>query len=255
MGGAGMAGDSTGLVSEPCPASAVFCDNFEDGTAGAALGGPWSRSIRGNGSITVDTTHAVSGSNAVLVSIPGGTAYERAYMGLADNSDAFPAVATEMFGRAMMWLDATPDGTVHWTFIEADGDSGDGTGERLYRYGGQQQGGAGLMANYETRGAATDCWDHSAATMPTQQWACVEWRFAVETNEMEFWLDGVNLEDMHVTQEGEGCIGADLQNQWLAPPAFTQLYLGWERYQDAGNDRNLWIDDVVLSTERVGCAQ
>jgi hypothetical protein len=52
-----------------------------------------------------------------------------------------------------------------------------------------------------------------------------------------------------------GCIGDDLNGQWLAPPAFQSLYLGWERYQAAGNDRNLWVDDVVVSAERVGCPE
>lgn len=256
-GSSGMAGSMTaGMGSEPCPASAVFCENFDDDAVGVAPGAPWSLSINGNGSITVDTTHAVGGGNAALVSIPGGSDFQRAYMGLDGNSDAFPAVATEMFGRAMMWLNATPDGDVHWTFIQGQGASGENDGtNRLYRYGGQHQEGAGLMANYETTGISTDCWEHSTATMPTEQWACVEWRFATATNEMELWLDGVNIEDIHVTQRGEGCVGQDLQGDWLAPPAFEQLFLGWERYQTAGNDRNLWIDDIALSTERIGCAQ
>ena len=41
--------------------------------------------------------------------------------------------------------------------------------------------------------------------------------------------------------------------QWLAPPAFTTLHLGWESYQTSSNDRNLWVDDVAVATERVGC--
>lgn len=252
---AGLPGD--GSLAEACPASAVFCADFEGDTAGSFPGAPWEQSVNGNGNIAVDTTRATSGDNAVLVSVPGtnagGNNYERAFLQLRD--EIFPTVATEMYGRAMMWLDETPNGTVHWTFIQADGPSGNGH-DRMYRYGGQQQGGAGLMANYETNsGVATDCWDHSAEVMPTQQWACVEWRFVVASNEMEFWLNGTNLEDMHITDEGEGCLGQDLQEQWLAPPAFQTVSLGWERYQDAGNDRNLWLDDIVISTERIGCAQ
>ena len=111
------------------------------------------------------------------------------------------------------------------------------------------------MANYETTNISTDCWQHSATTMPTRRWACVEWHFDGAQNEMEMWLDGRALEDIHVIGSGEGCLGNDLDGQWLAPPAFQSLYLGWERYQQAGNDRNLWVDDVVVSTERIGCPQ
>ena len=45
----------------------------------------------------------------------------------------------------------------------------------------------------------------------------------------------------------------EMGGQWLAPPAFTTLHLGWERYQQPTNAQNLWVDDVVVSTERVGC--
>ena len=31
------------------------------------------------------------------------------------------------------------------------------------------------------------------------------------------------------------------------------LYIGFERYADSANDQNLWIDDVVLSKQRIGC--
>lgn len=257
-GVATSAPDAETASSQVCPDSAVFCENFESSMVGGTPAPPWALSIGGSNasSIAVDATRATSGSNAVLVSVPGtasgGNAYERAYLQLTEQ--IFPAVATEMFGRVMMWLDETPNGTVHWTFIQGEGPS-DGH-DRLYRYGGQQQGGSGLMANFETNsGVSTDCYDHSATTMPTEQWTCVEWRFAVATNEMELWLNGVNIEDIHITGQGEGCLGQDLQEQWLAPPAFQTLSLGWERYQSAPNDRNLWLDDIVVSTERIGCAQ
>ena len=115
------------------------------------------------------------------------------------------------------------------------------------------------MANFETTdtGPATDCYDHSATVVPTQQWACVEWHFSVATNEMEYWLNGTALEDIHVvgrpTGDDVGCGGQGLNGDWLAPPAFDNLYLGWEHYQAAPMDINLWVDAVAISTERVGC--
>jgi hypothetical protein len=118
-----------------------------------------------------------------------------------------------------------------------------------YRYGGQWQG--RLMANYETWGAATDCWDHSETAMPTGQWSCMEWRFDGPNNEMQFWLDGQEITDMHVTDQGEGCGGHDLGDQWLAP-TFERMSLGWESYQP-DDAREAWIDDVILDDEPVGC--
>jgi hypothetical protein len=108
------------------------------------------------------------------------------------------------------------------------------------------------MANFETEGVSTDCWDHSDTVMPTQSWACIEWRFVVASDEMQLWLDGVEIEDIHVMGSGEGCGGQDLNGLWPAPRAFDRLRLGWERYQES-DERNVWIDDIVVSTERIGC--
>jgi len=31
------------------------------------------------------------------------------------------------------------------------------------------------------------------------------------------------------------------------------LYLGWEHYQQTANPIDLWVDDVAVGTERLGC--
>jgi len=31
--------------------------------------------------------------------------------------------------------------------------------------------------------------------------------------------------------------------------------MGFERHGDTLNDQNLWMDDVALSTQRIGCPQ
>jgi hypothetical protein len=261
-GGADGAAGSASLpmpppLASPCPAAALLCDDFEDDALGQFPGAPWQNQTGSGASVRVDGMQAFSGTRAVHVSSPAG-AYRRGYFSLQNGSSIFPGAAREMFGREMLWLDATPNATVHWTIIQAEGRAANGTHDAYYRYGGQQQGGAGLMANYETNmGVSTDCYSHSATRMPTQAWTCVEWRFSVATNELQMWLDGRELADLHVVDRpstaGSGCLGNSVNGQWLAPPAFTTLHLGWEQYQQHSNDTNLWVDDVVISTERVGC--
>ena len=242
-----------------CPPNALFCDDFEDDLSGAFPAAPWQDDTGSGASVVVDGLQAFSGNQAVHVNAPPNQAYRRGFFSLEQgSSDVFPAASHAMFGRAMMFLDATPNAAVHWTIIQADGRAAAGTHDAYYRYGGQQQGGAGLMANYETNsGVSTDCYSHSAARMPVQRWACVEWHFDTDRNEMQLWLDGNELTDMHVvdrpTTPGSGCLGNATGGQWLAPPEFTGLRLGWENYQVSSNDRNLWIDDVAIATERVGC--
>jgi hypothetical protein len=241
-----------------CPPNALFCDDFEDDAAGQFPGAPWQNQTGSGATVRVDGLQAFSGDQAAHVNAPPNGAYRRGYFSLGQQSGIFPAASREMFGRAMMFLDATPNAVVHWTIIQAEGRAADGTHDAYYRYGGQQQGGAGLMANYETNmGVSTDCYSHSSTRMPVQRWACVEWHFDAQNNEMQLWLDGTEITDMHVvdrpTSAGAGCLGNDVGGEWLAPPAFTTLHLGWESYQTSSNDRNLWVDDVAIATERVGC--
>jgi polysaccharide lyase-like protein len=242
-------------VAIACPESALFCDDFEDAALGA-VAAPWEQSVN-QATVNVDEVQAYSGTKAVHVNAPQAGTYHRGYISLDDGSNAgiFPAVAQEMYGRAMMYLPVLPNADVHWTFIQGEGAAaGEPAHNALYRYGGQHQNGAQLMANYETtNGVATDCWDHSATLLPVAAWTCVEWRFSVATNEMQFWMNGTELTDIHVTGAGEGCGGNALEGQWTAPPAFQTLYLGWEHYQQTQNPIDLWVDDVAVGTERLGC--
>ena len=248
-GTGGSAGASSGSVA--CPTGALFCADFEEDALGQPPAAPWAASTNA-GTVAVDATHAFSGSHAVLATAPNGPTYRRAFIGLGNNSPIFPGAATEMYGRAMIWLEAAPT-EVHWTMIQAQGPAADGTHNAEYRYGGQHGTGR-LMANYETNNnVRTDCYDHSATVVPTGRWACAEWRFAVASNEMQFWLDGSEVDDIHVTDRGEGCGGNDLNGQWLAPPAFNTLFLGWEHYQAWNGDIRIWLDAVAVSTERIGC--
>jgi hypothetical protein len=253
-GSAGAGGGSGGAGVALCPEGSLFCESFEDAAVGA-LAAPWRTSAQ-NATVNVDELQAFSGSKAAHVNAPQAGTYHRGYFALDQGSSAgiFPAVATEMYGRAMVYLPVLPNADVHWTFIQGEGRAADGTHNALYRYGGQHQNGAQLMANYETTmPVRSDCWDHSATLLPVAQWACVEWRFVVASNEMQFWLNGTELADIHVTGMGEGCVANDLGGQWTAPPAFQTLYLGWEHYQQTMNPIDLWMDDIVVATERVGC--
>ena len=251
--------------ANPC-APALFCDDFEDDAVGVAPAAPWRDETGPSGAtVRVDTVHAHSGKQAVHVFAPKGASYRRGYFAIHE-PPVFPAASQEMYGRAMVWLDqapVTPQGQhdVHWTLFQGEGRSKDDRFNSIYRFGGQHQGGLGLMANFETTPPVkSDCWQHSATQLPVQQWACVEWHFVVASNEMEYWLDGTELKDLHVTDHaqapGSGCLSSEeLGGKWLAPPAFQSLYMGWERYQEPTNDQNVWFDDVVVSLSRVGCPE
>jgi hypothetical protein len=79
----------------------------------------------------------------------------------------------------------------------------------------------------------------------------VEWEFDGPNATLRMWLDGTALDDLTVVGKGQGCVSQDASYTWTAPD-FSELEIGWESYQNDAA-RTLYIDDVVVSTKRIGC--
>ncbi len=233
-------------AGDPCAGRRV-CDSFEGDAVGAAPGAPFSAKPNA-GTVVVSDARAHSGAH----SVKGSTSSAQYQSALFDTKGAplFPLPSNELYGRMMVWLENPAADGVHWTMLNAAGPVPGHAGVTAYvRYGGQLAG--KLMANYDTSGASTDCWQHSATVMPIGKWVCFAWRFHGATNEMELWMDGKELTDLHVSGSGQGCIGNGLGGQWLAP-TYESASLGWESYQqDVGH--TMYVDDVVLDVAPVGC--
>jgi hypothetical protein len=133
-----------------------------------------------------------------------------------------------------------------------------------YRLGGQHPvtGGSQLMANYETpdsysgNGPSSDCWHHAdRVVLPVGRWSCVEWSYDGPNNAITMWLDGtqvISVRGAGDPSRGDGCgNGQPATFPWTAP-TFDTVRFGWESYQTDGA-RALWLDDVVISSARVGC--
>ena len=238
-----------------------FTDNFESHAAGQLPGAPWKEETYKSGAIiTVDSQRAFSGSQALHIHNPRGAKYRRGYVAI-HLGGPLPVLQPGMYGRVMVWLDAAPEALpgappVQWTLLQGEGRDAADRYNSIYRIAFQERGGLQLMANFETTPpVTTDCKLQTKFELPVRKWACVEWRFDAATNEMQIWMQGKPA--IHIVRgrpdSGAACKGDDLGGEWRAPPKFNSFYLGFERYADSVNDQDLWIDDVVLSTERVGC--
>ncbi len=239
----------------------LFSDGFENHATGQLPGAPWKEETYKSGAvIVVDHVRAFSGTQALHVFTPRGAKYRRGYVAI-HLGKPLPQLQSGMYGRAMVWLDEHPIGRsksqadVHWTLLQGEGRSADDRYNAIYRLGLERAQGRQLMANYETTPPLrTDCKQRSQRKLPERRWACVEWHMEVASHEMEFWLDGKPV--THVAARStvaDACRGNDLSGEWMAPPRFDSLYIGFERYEDSVNDQNLWIDDIALSKARIGC--
>lgn len=165
-----------GLLSTLCPAGSAFCEDFEDDVLDAAPQGPWQDATNG-ATARVNASRAFGGDRALRVTVPSGPPPHRGYVALQQGS--FTAANREMYGRVMVWLEATPappsaGSSLHWTLLQGEGRAATNNYNAIYRFGGERQGGAGLMTNYETTPdgnppVRSDCYQHSASSMPVQR--------------------------------------------------------------------------------------
>jgi hypothetical protein len=262
-GGASNGGaDADGGAADPCKA-ARFCETFETYPTGKPPAGGWKAQTNLGAISVVDTEH-FGGGKSVKFTTQSASGGKTAYIRL-DVASVFPAPGNMYFGRMMARLESAPEQSVHWTFIQSGGLIEGQNYHALYRYGGQQPikngttfVGTQLMANYETpdsyggTGPSSDCWNHSnAKVMPVAKWTCIEWQFDGPNDTMRFWLDDAAIDTLTVQGKGQGCVHQDKTFEWKAP-RFDNVQLGWESYQQ-DTERTLYIDDVVISTTRVGC--
>lgn len=246
-GATGSAGGSAlGGGSGSTCAGALICDDFESYTG--KPGAPWTVSIN-NGAVAIDTTKFRSGKQSVKFSTTGVNTYQRAYIGL--EGAPFPVANNAFYGRMMIFATSAANDGVHWTMIQAEGPvAAQGITNAQVRYGGQQM--KSLMANYDSTGKKSDCWQHSATKMPEGQWACMQWYFDGKTNTQKFWLNGKAIDDLTVMDEGSGCVNNETNGKWYFPQDFAKAYVGWESYQK-DDAREVWIDDVALGSQPIDC--
>lgn len=274
--GAMNAAGSAGTMAEtdpvppgnPCD-TALLCDDFE--SYDSAPNGKWTLRTTAGATAAIDTTLHASGSKSVKVTTPASSS-ATAMLRMQDPS-VFPVPGNVVYGRMLYYVESVPMQSVHWTLVAGQGLVPGQTYHAVYRYGGQApiiQGstfaGSEMMANYDTPDwysdkstPGSDCWHHAnGRVIPVGKWTCVEWKFDGANNGMKLWLDGLAAPDLTITghgdgNNGDGCVNANNNIPWAAP-TFTSFDLGWESYQ-TDDARTAYVDDVAISTTRIGCPQ
>lgn len=225
-----------------------LCDDFEGATAGSAPdAAKWTVAFpncKGTGTVAVDGSKGHSGSKSVKVSGKGGYC-NHVFIG---NSAAIGAVGKVVYARFFVQLE-TALGGGHTTFL-AMKDTNDAGGKDL-RMGGQSE---ILMYNRESDDATLPSLSPAgiakSVKLPPNKWSCVEFMVDQGAGLLQTWVDGTAVEGLQVDAKPT----PDVDQQWLNKswkPSLTDFRLGWESY--AGQDMNLWFDDVAIGPQRIGC--
>ncbi len=254
-GGAGARDLSTDKTlflgaSRCAQANVQLCEDFESGTLDTAT---WT--TIGGAKPVIDGLQKARGSMALHLTVAGGG------QSAIRESKTFPAPNNTYYGRMFVYFGSLPNtagglGYSHWTVIAATGTGV--TGE--IRVSGQLQGGTNLWGvGTDSTGSAngTGDWTNSdkdpngkPMAVPTGQWLCIEWLHKGDTNETRFWWDGVEHPSLHTTPTTPH--GGNPGVQYILPQ-FKQVWLGWQEYQATSEKFELWIDEIAIDKDRIGC--
>jgi hypothetical protein len=246
-GGAGLdAGPGRAEAGMPGVCPFQLCEGFEAVADGA---GPdpavWTRAIYGGGTLEVVSGMARGGSKSLHIRTPAGPS--ETYLKV---TKIFPAMGNAFYGRLFFNFDKKPAQFVHWNVVEG---RGTGNGNKV-RYGGIANMGLGnwFLFNVQSPGPEYGIDDNATPPVPPRTWICMEWMWNGAASEARLWWDGTERPKMHVTPTTVGEGGTTLTPQYLMPQ-FRELYIGWAIYQNIAAGYEVWLDDIALDGQKIGC--
>jgi hypothetical protein len=230
------------FVGPGCDGSAFFCEDFEGLALGAVQANADFTPSTANGTLSIDSAIA-RGQRSLHVQTQGNGRAAIQLNGFTPPNNSFFA---RMYVQAQAFPTA-PD-YAHFTLVEATG-----TGAGLIRpIGGQFIPGMGTLWGAGSDAGPTGDWTNWRASAPTVagRFLCIEWEMNSADNNINVWIDSQAKTELSVSTRSHGGSAAD-----FVFPRFNNLWIGWQLYQGGStpNQFNLWFDDIVFSTRRVGC--
>jgi hypothetical protein len=243
-GGSGAgAGGSSGGAATGCGAKAIFCEDFETYASGKAQKTERWEPVTDTGTVAIDGTHARGSKALHLTSIGNG----KAYIALA----SFAPPNNSFFARMYAWVEAFPTAPnyAHYTMVEATGTMPG----QIRPIGGQYIQGQGNFWGAGSDGGPTGDWTNWKTSAPAEsgKWLCIEFQLAAADNNINVWIDGVAKTDLSVSTKNHGGQAVD-----FVFPTFNKIWFGWWLYHanPTPNQFEIWLDDIGISSERLGCA-
>jgi hypothetical protein len=202
----------------------VLCNGFEPPSLMAPC-----FAVENSATVTIDTAQVARGSGSLHIQtqpVDGATVAQ----GEATETDVVPAPS--FFLRAFVFLPSLPPYFMRIFGLLQAGPPN--IGPQLY-----------VDATGHVAISPTDrVFMTSTTTVATGRWICLEWEVQVSSaGESRTWLDGVELTDLHYFGNtdlsptvGRISMGAAFFGRTFAIPGYE-----------------LWLDDVAVGTDRVGC--
>ncbi len=194
---------------------------------------PWSAEVNGEGTVTIDDSVAHEGSRSAKVFGNGFSTFL-----VFHDAALLPPASKRLYVRAYVRF-AEPMTGGHNTFIIADLAAAPGTGN-AFRLG-EMNSMLMYTVSGDTHGAlANENYYNDmlpGAAVVAGEFGCIEFVLDSAGPEIEVWLEGDEIPDLHHTD-------------WPLDD-YDALRFGFEKY--AGPVREIWYDDIAIGTEPIGC--
>jgi hypothetical protein len=234
-------------TSAACKTSGTeLCDDFESGTIDPKV---WTTHTTSGATLTVDAAHVHSGAHALHVKLVAGAQQT------AQIADAmtFPAKNNTFYTRAYFYfspdLPADMMGGYHMAYLLATGNNDLGFVEAGLGSAGNKQ----VLGYSEYYGDGPDVHAHgptftefgpdSSTKLVPKTWLCLELMQGGDatTTHRRIWVDGTELLEQV----------SDYSDR--KPPQFSLMSIGVLQYHATPLLTDVWIDDVRVSSARIGC--
>jgi hypothetical protein len=237
-------------ASRCAEAHVQLCEDFESGTLDTST---WT--TLGGTKPVIDDLQKARGSKALHFTVIGNG------QSAIRESKTFPAPNNTYYGRVFVYFGSLPTAMTgftysHWTMIAATGSQVSGE----IRVSGQMQNGMsywGVGTDNRVDANGTGDWTNSdkdpngkPAPVPTGRWLCIEWMHKGDTNETRFWWDGVEHPSLYTMPSTPH--GGNPAEPFILPQ-FKNVWLGWAEYQPTTEPFELWLDEIAIDKDRIGC--
>jgi hypothetical protein len=241
---------STNDAGFDCPG--LFCEDFERGTIDSDK---WDVQMMGGATVVIEQSQVAHGKYAARfhgLGVPSGGG-NAAYVYLLTKS-APPALKTHNFGRASYFI--TPKPTSINLAMMFGGTIG--FPKPTYLSIAEHSGGWQLGFIKLSGSPAGERQAYPNGQMPVGRWSCLEWELNDQPDEIHLWGDGQvigTLDPNHIDYPAGHVPGTPIFNNASSGlvGGFTVFGVGFYDWHPSGFDFDIYYDDIVLDTKRVGC--
>lgn len=255
-GGGSPATDGGAGGASACPG--LICEDFETGSIDPAK---WDTSTKG-GTAAVQTQEVAHGKYALHLQALASGSDDWATL-FAKNVPAALKTATT-FGRASMYFSDGASASLHIQFPFA-GSTGTGSGsgpaplEKLrYLEVGSYDGQWQLSMDIHDVTPNVEDSAYAGAKIPTGKWVCIEWELEDQPDRITLWVAGTQVgvfDNMHINYSSDGTKSGGALYQGKSSGligVFDTFGIGFHDWHPT-KAFDVYYDDVVLDTKRVGC--